>query len=113
MLRRPSHFVTASNLVLQQELDLKGKGDDEGNTTISMATLQDETPRNRKQKSSLKGFDKRSEPSVSDSKSSKSVNLKETKKQLVGEQIKKDILDYLDNLIEKSEWLALKFYIKH
>lgn len=113
MLRRPSHFVTASNLVSRQELDLKGKGDGEGNTTISMTTLQDEIPRNRKQKSNLKGFDKRSEPSVSESKSSKSVDLKETKKQPEDEQIKKDILDYLDNLIEKSEWLALKFFISN
>lgn len=104
--------MTASALASRQDLDAKRKGDDEGNATISVATLQDEIPRSRKQKSSLKGSDKRSEPSVSESKSSKSISSKEIKKQPVGEQIKKDILDYLDNLIEKTEWLALLFYIK-
>lgn len=101
MLRRPSAFLTPS--IVASRLGVKRKGDDEENATISMATLQDESPKSRKQKSSLKGFDKRSEPFVSDSKSSKSVSLKEVKKP-VGEQIKKDILDYLDNLIEKTEW---------
>lgn len=77
-----------------------------------MTTLQDEVSRSRKQKSSLKGLDKKSELSVSESKSSKSVSLKEIKKHPVVEQIKKDILDYLDNLIEKTEWLVLLSYIK-
>lgn len=116
MLRRPSHFVTVSNLVSRQDLDAREKGgsDRKGggdrNTTISVSTLQDELPRNRKQKSSLKGLDKRSEPSISESKSSKSISSKEIKKP--GEQIKKDILDYLNNLIEKTEWLVLLFNIK-
>lgn len=74
---------------------------------MSVATLQDEIPRSRKQKSSSKGLDRRSEPSVSESKSSRSVSSKETRTQPVTEQIKKDILDYLDNLIEKTEWLVL------
>ncbi|XP_011874224.1 PREDICTED: dynein heavy chain 10, axonemal [Vollenhovia emeryi] len=104
VLRRPSHFVTASTYASRQDLDAKRKADDEGNTTISAATLQDEIPRSRKQKSSLKGFDRRSEPSISESKSSKSISSKEIQKQPVGEQIKKDILDYLENLIEKTEW---------
>jgi len=107
MLRRPSHFVTTSTIISRQNLDAKRKGDEE-NTTISMTTLQDEVPR-RKQKSNLKGLDRRSEPSVSES--SKSVSSKEIRKQPITEQIKKDILDYLDNLIEKTEWLALLFYI--
>lgn len=91
MLRRPSHFV--STLVLQQDYT-KGKGD----ATISS---QDEISRSRKQKSSLKGF----EPSVSET--TKSIDLEETKKLTASEQIKKDILNYLDNLIEKTEWLAI------
>jgi len=107
MLRRPSHFVTTSNMISRPNLDAQRKEDEE-NTTISMATLQDEVPR-RKQKSNLKGLDRRSEPSVSES--SKSVSSKEIKKQPITEQIKKDILDDLDNLIEKTEWLALLFYI--
>ncbi|XP_011694340.1 PREDICTED: dynein heavy chain 10, axonemal [Wasmannia auropunctata] len=104
VLRRPSHFVTASSIASRQDLAArkKGGGDDE-NTAMSMATLQDETPRNRKLKSSLKGLDKRSELSVSESKSSKSVSSKEIRKP-VTEQIKRDILDYLDKLIEKTEW---------
>jgi len=109
MLRRPSHFVTTSNVISRQNLDAQRKEDEE-NTIISMATLQDEVPK-RKQKSNLKGLDKRSEPSVSESKSSKSVSSKEIRKQPVTEQIKKDILDYLNNLIEKTEWLILLFYI--
>ncbi|KYN43305.1 Dynein heavy chain 10, axonemal, partial [Trachymyrmex septentrionalis] len=104
MLRRPSDFVTASNIVSRQNSDANKKVDDEGNTTISMATLQDEVLKNRKQKSNLKGLDGKSEQSISASKSSKSVHSKEMKKQPVNEQLKRDILDYLDNLIEKTEW---------
>lgn len=109
MLRRPSQFVTPSLSLFQQE-QVKKKRDDERGTTISMATFQDEISRSRKQKSSLKGFDRKSEPSISES--SKSIISKEVKQLPVGEQIKKDILDYLDNLIEKAEWLVLLFYIK-
>lgn len=111
MLRRPSHFVTASNIVSRQDLDANRKADDEGNTTISVATLQDEVLKSRKQKSSLKGLDGKSELSISESKSSKSVHSKKIRKQPMIEQLKRDILDYLENLIEKTEWLAL-FYIK-
>ncbi|XP_011639724.2 dynein heavy chain 10, axonemal [Pogonomyrmex barbatus] len=100
-LMRSSQFVTGSTLVSRQNLDTKGKGDNE--ETISVTTLQDEDSKSQKLKS-LKRFDKRSEPSVSESKSSKSVSLKETEKLPVNEQIKKDILDYLDKLIEKTEW---------
>ncbi|KYN03638.1 Dynein heavy chain 10, axonemal, partial [Cyphomyrmex costatus] len=104
MLRRPSHFVTASNIVSRQDLDANRKEDDEGNITISVATLQDEGLKSRKQKSSLKELDGKSEPSISESKSSKSIHSKEIKKQPITEQLKRDILDYLDNLIEKTEW---------
>lgn len=107
MLRRPSHFVTASNIISRQDLDEKRKGDDE-NTTISVASLQDDT-RSRKQKSDSKGYDKKSERSASESKS---VSLKEIKKHPLVEQIKKDILDYLDSLIEKTEWLDYCFILK-
>lgn len=104
MLRRPSQFATSAS-VSQQDLDVRRKGDDERSTTISVVTFQDEI--SRRKQSSLKEFDRRSEPSVSES--SKSIDVKE--KLPVGEQIKKDILDYLGNLIEKVEWLAL-FYVK-
>lgn len=110
MLRRPSHFITPSASVSRQDQDVKRKGDDERKTISSVATFQDEILRSRKQTSSLK--DRRSEPSVSESKSSKSISSKETRKLIVGEQIKMDILHFLDNLIEKAEWLVLLFYVK-
>jgi len=108
MLRRPSNFATASNIISRQNLDTNRKADDEENTTISMATLQDEVLKSRKQKSNLKGLDEKSEQSILESSKSDS---KEIKKQPVTEQLKRDILDYLENLIEKTQWLAL-FYIK-
>ncbi|XP_018050925.1 PREDICTED: dynein heavy chain 10, axonemal [Atta colombica] len=101
MLRRPSNFVTASNIISRQDLDTNRKADDEENTTISMATLQDEVLKSRKQKSNLKGLDEKSEQSISESSKSDS---KEIKKQPVTEQLKRDILDYLENLIEKTQW---------
>lgn len=103
--------MTAST-ISRQDLDAKKRGNNEETPTISVTTFQDEVSRGRKQKSSLKGLDKKSELSASESKSSKSVSLKEIKKYPVIEQTKKDILDYLDNLIEKTEWLALLSYIK-
>ncbi|XP_070520949.1 dynein axonemal heavy chain 10 [Cardiocondyla obscurior] len=102
-VRRPSQFVTGNNLIAQQDLNAE-KADDEGNATLSMVTLQDEISKSQKQKSSSKGLNKKSESSISESKSSKSINSREIKKQPMVEQIKKDILDYLDNLIEKTTW---------
>ncbi|KAG5332872.1 DYH10 protein, partial [Acromyrmex heyeri] len=98
MLRRPAPFVTASNIV--QDLDANRKADDE-ETTTSMATLQDQVSKSRNLKSSLKEFDGKSEQFISES--SKSVHSKKIKKEAV-EQFKRNILDYLNNLIEKTEW---------
>ncbi|KYQ51703.1 Dynein heavy chain 10, axonemal [Trachymyrmex zeteki] len=92
------------NIDVEADLDANRKADDEGNTTISVATLQDEVLKSRKQKSSLKGLDGKSELSISESKSSKSVHSKKIRKQPMIEQLKRDILDYLENLIEKTEW---------
>ncbi|KAG5320172.1 DYH10 protein, partial [Pseudoatta argentina] len=98
MLRRPAPFVTASNIV--QDLDANRKADDE-ETTTSMATLQDQVSKSRNLKSSLKEFDGKSEQFISES--SKLVHSKKIKKEAV-EQFKRNILDYLNNLIEKTEW---------
>ena len=105
MLRRPAPFVTASNIV--QNLDANRKADDEETTTST--TLQDQVLKSGNLKSSLKELDGKSEQSILES--SKSGHSKEIKKEAV-EQFKRNILDYLDNLIEKTEWLAL-FYIKN
>jgi len=48
--------------------------------------------------------------SVSESKASKAAALKEMKKhQPMIDQTKKDILEYLDNLIKSVDWLVLSF----
>lgn len=69
---------------------------------ISASSLQDDVSRSKISKSSLRGSGKKSS---SDLKSSRSADtLKETMRD---QQNKKDILNYLDNLIESVEWLAL------
>lgn len=71
---------------------------------ISASSSQDETARSKRSKSSLRGSGKKSSP---DLKSSKSVDTyKETMRD---RQNKKDILNYLDNLIESVKWSALLF----
>lgn len=68
---------------------------------ISSSSLQDDASRGKRSKFTLRETKK----SSSDLKSSKSADtLKETMRDY---QNKKDILNYLDNLIESVEWLAL------
>lgn len=65
--------------------------------TISQESLED-----RKQKSSFRRLQ------ASDiSKPSRSYSLSEMRKYPMIEQIKKDILEHLDNLIESTDWLVL------
>jgi len=48
--------------------------------------------------------------SVSESKASRAATLKEMRKhQPMFDQTKKDILEYLDNLIKSVDWLVLSF----
>lgn len=95
MLRRPSAFLAPSVLISKRVLPARRKENNE--ETISQESLKD-----RKLKPSLKGFQR------SDlSRPSRSLSLSETRKQPMIEQIKKDILDYLDNMIESAEWLVL------
>ncbi|GAB1860436.1 Dynein heavy chain 10, axonemal [Camponotus japonicus] len=93
MLKRPSVFMRPSILISKQDLPTRGKRNDE--ETIS----QDESSRSRKLKPSSRS--KRSD--LSTSELSRSASLRETRKQPMIEQIKKDILDYLDNIIESAE----------
>ncbi|CAL1680177.1 unnamed protein product [Lasius platythorax] len=93
MLRRSSLFMRPSILISKQDLPARRKEDDE--ETIS----QDESSKSRKLKSSLKS--KRSDLSISES--IRSVSSKEMRRQPMIEQIKKDILDYLDNMIKSAE----------
>lgn len=97
MLRRPSVFMRPSILISKQDLPAKGKRNDE--ETIS----QDESSRSRK----LKPSSRSKKSDLSTSGLSRSVSLWEVQKQPMIEQIKKDILDYLDNIIESAESLVL------
>lgn len=97
MLRRPSAFVAPSVLISKRVLPARRKGNDE--ETIS----QDE--RDRMLRPSLRS--KRSDLSISVSRPSRSVSLREMREQPMIEQMKKDILDYLDDMIESAEWLVL------
>lgn len=103
-LRRPSDFRRASVLISRQDLPARRNRDDD--LTGSAFSLPDEDSKSRKQKSSLKDVSKK--PSTADSRLSRSVSSKEMKRhQPMMEQSKRDILDYLDGLIECVEWSAL------
>jgi len=85
-----------SILISKQDLPARGKRNDE-------ETISQESSRSRKLKPSSRS--KRSD--LSTSELSRSASLRETRKQPMIEQIKKDILDYLDNIIESAESLVL------
>lgn len=111
-MRRPSDFRRASVFVPKQNLNARRNKIDDEDGTSSASSVQNEGLRGKKSKSSFKGSGKRS--STLDSKSSRSASSREMRRhQPMIEQSKKDILDYLDNLIESVEWLVLFSYIEN
>ncbi|XP_050455387.1 dynein axonemal heavy chain 10 [Cataglyphis hispanica] len=92
LMQPPSAFLAPSVLISEPVLPARRKENIE--EIISQESLKDS-----KVKSSFRKF------RGSDiSKPSRSYSLSELRKNPMVEQIKKDILDYLDNLIESTEW---------
>lgn len=100
-LRRPSEFRRASVFISRADLSPRTNRQDEEDDMMSASNLQDEAPRSKRSKSILRGSGKKSS---SDLKSSRSADTFE--ETMRDHQNKKDILNYLDNLIESVKWLA-------
>lgn len=102
-MKRPSAFHRMSILMSRQDLNARRNGIDDGDVTVSAFSLQEEDAKSKNLKSSLSG----KRPSTVDSRTSRSVSVREMRRhQPMLEHSKKDILDYLDGLIESVEWSA-------